>query len=117
MTDPEPTILPSGDFDELLADETHNPNERTHAAAQRLSTVVAQPPAPVLQCAACLQQAADAHALRQPIPPVHPAATIVQGMAICNVTHRIVSQATAASALLVPPRGHLPPLTGFPKTA
>ncbi len=89
-------------------DERPQLNERMIDAFKRLPNVVRQPEPAQLQCAACLQQAADAEALGKTPEPILPAVTVVQGMAICNERHRIVSQATAAGSLLIPQNGHLP---------
>lgn len=76
------------------------------------------------QCAACIQDARNAEAAGQPIPEIHPAATVINGNAICDAEgrHRIVTpqqaMAQQASGLLIPQAGaQLPPMNGFGQRA
>lgn len=72
--------------------------------------------APVLQCSACIQDARNAEASGQTPLPILPAATIVNGLALCDVEgrHRIVTAVQAAvaqrSGILLPGQGgQMPP--------
>lgn len=73
-----------------------------------------------LQCAACIQDARNLEAAGQPMLPILPAVTVVNGLALCDVEgrHRIMTPAQAmaqqASGLLLPQPGQqLPPMNGF----
>lgn len=87
----------------------------------QMSTTVTSEPDPdarvqgprpgMLWCASCIQQARDAEAAGRMPLPINPAATIAQGMAICDVEgrHRIVTAVQHAvaqsSRLLLPGQG------------
>lgn len=64
------------------------------------------PVAQVLMCAPCISDARTAELLHQPPQEIHPAATIMQGTAICDVPgrHRITVQ-TPGSSLIIPQNG------------
>lgn len=72
--------------------------------------------APVLQCSACIQDQRNAEANGEPPKPILPAATVVNGLALCDVEgrHRIVTAVQAAvaqrSSILLPGQnGQMPP--------
>lgn len=73
----------------------------------------AAPAAPALQCSACIQDARNAEANGQISQPILPAATIVNGLALCDVEgrHRIVTavqHAVAQSSAIWKPGDPLP---------
>lgn len=84
-----------------------------NAMAEQVEIDEAPAPASGLLCAQCIQDSRNAEAAGQMAKPIHPAVTMVQGMAICDVEgrHRIVTAiqhvAAQSSRLLLP--GQLPP--------
>lgn len=60
---------------------------------------------PGLWCAPCISEARIAEMLHQPPQPIHPAATIMQGAAICDVPgrHRMTVQTPGSSLLIAQP--------------
>ena len=73
---------------------------------------------PVLLCAGCTQDARNMESAGNIPLPIHPATTIINGVAICDVEgrHRIVTQlqhqVAQASALIGPDGQQLPRLNG-----
>lgn len=65
---------------------------------------------PALLCFLCINEARTAEALGREPRPIRPAATITQGMAICDAEgrHRIVIPPGAASGLVVPGQNGVP---------
>lgn len=64
-----------------------------------------------LLCFLCINDARTAEALGREPEPIHPAATITNGMAICDVEgrHRIVVKTNSG---LIVPEAQIPPING-----
>lgn len=65
---------------------------------------------PAMNCFLCINQARTSEALGQEPPPILPASTVTQGMAICDAEgrHRILIPPGAASGLVLPGQNGIP---------
>jgi hypothetical protein len=84
--------------------ETHSTEEWLREVMGLRAQMQQRPP---LLCGACISDARNAEARKQPAPPILPASTIASGMAVCDVEgrHRIMPQVGGG---LVMPGGSIP---------
>ena len=86
------------------------PGPDAASAAQRAELAPRMHVPHPLWCGPCIVEARTAELVRQQPPPIHPAVTIMNGTAICDVEgrHRILVQ-TPGSSIVVAQPGLIPP--------